>query len=137
MLSQRGLTLLELLVVMVILSLVTMTVVLSVRDDQGARLTDEAQQLIARLEASRALARTQHQTLDWRTTEQGYAIGAQVYRWQDSEIETRLQVGRNAQAKSIPLGPDPVLPATRLQLRLGMHELTVRTDGLNPFEVER
>ena len=134
---QRGLTLLELLVVLVILSLVTVSVVLSVRDDPATRLERETDQLIARLEAARAQARTQQQALQWRPVEGGYVIGTETFRWQDPQTQTNLQVGNDVQAQTLLLGPEPILPVVRLQLQIGAQRVTVRTDGLRPFEVER
>ena len=134
---QRGLTLLELLVVLVVMALITATVVLSVRDDARARLDREADRLTAQLEAARTRARAEHSALQWHPVDGGYAIGPEVYRWFDPQTSATLQVGTDESASSLPLGPEPILPVMRLQLQLGSDRLVLQTDGLRPFEVQR
>ena len=56
--SQRGLSLIEILVVLAIVALGTGALVWSLRDSASQQLDEEAQRLSALLEAGRALSRT-------------------------------------------------------------------------------
>jgi len=40
-----------------------------------------------------------------------------------------------ANARSVRLGPEPMIGAQQLRLRLGSQQLTLSTDGLAPFEI--
>ena len=52
-------------------------------------------------------------------------------QWLDSEVAARIEGERAA----LVLGPEPLLEAQRVQLRLGERSLEVATDGLGPFAV--
>jgi general secretion pathway protein H len=71
---QRGLTLLELLVVLSIIGLAMAGVSLSLRDSSQTQLEREAQRLVAVLEAARAQSRTSGMALIWQATPEGFAI---------------------------------------------------------------
>ena len=71
---QRGLTLLELLVVLAIIGLAMAGVSLSLRDSSQTQLEREAQRLVAVLEAARAQSRTSGMALIWQATPEGFAI---------------------------------------------------------------
>lgn len=71
---QRGLTLLELLVVLAIIGLAFAAVSLSLRDSGQTQLEREAQRLVAMLEAARAQSRTSGVALVWQTTPEGFVI---------------------------------------------------------------
>jgi general secretion pathway protein H len=71
---QRGLTLLELLVVLVIIGLAVAGVSLSLRDSNQTQLEREAQRLVAILESARAQSRTNGVALIWQATPDGFVI---------------------------------------------------------------
>jgi general secretion pathway protein H len=71
---QRGLTLLELLVVLVIIGFGLAGVSLSLRDSNQTQLEREAQRLVAVLEAARAQSRTSGMALIWQPTAEGFVI---------------------------------------------------------------
>ena len=71
---QRGLTLLELLVVLSIIGLAMAGVSLSLRDSSQTQIEREAQRLVAVLEAARAQSRTSGVALVWQPTSEGFAI---------------------------------------------------------------
>ena len=72
--SQRGFTLIEILVVLAIVALGTGALVWSLRDSASQQLDEEAQRLSALLEAGRALSRTSGLALRWRSSETGFVI---------------------------------------------------------------
>jgi general secretion pathway protein H len=146
---QRGLTLLELLVVLAIIALSVAGVQLSLRDSQETQLTQEAQRLAAMLETARAQSRTQGVPLTWEPTAQGFVIrdatqGSSPPLGQP-RVETWLSAGTQASsAQPVLLGPEPIMRPTRITLRIdtpanasGMaaQSLTVASDGLRPFQV--
>jgi general secretion pathway protein H len=71
---QRGLTLLELLVVLAIIGFSVAGVSLSLRDSSQTQIEREAQRLIAVLEAARAQSRTSGIALIWQATPEGFVI---------------------------------------------------------------
>ena len=154
MTQQRGLTLLELLVVLAIIALASSAVALSLRDNPQTRLEREAQRLIAQLEATRAVARGNSERWVWQITPDGYRFDAPTdtmrqtanagrpntpprsERWYSADTRASLQVGNDASARSLALGPDPLLAPTQIRLQQGNATLNLRTDGLRPFEVQ-
>ncbi len=71
---QRGLTLLELLVVLAIIGVAMAGVSLSLRDSSQTQLEREAQRLVAVLEAARAQSRTSGVALVWQASPEGFVI---------------------------------------------------------------
>ncbi len=146
---QRGLTLLELLVVLAIIAFSVAGVQLSLRDSQETQLTQEAQRLAAMLEAARAQSRTQGVPLTWEPTAQGFVIRAATQGSSPPLIQPRVEAWLSAgtqasSAQPVLLGPEPIMRPTRITLRidtpanaLGMaaQSLTVASDGLRPFQV--
>ena len=134
---QAGLTLLELMVVLAIVALSTALVSLSLRDNPQTRLQREADRLVAQLEATRALARSNAQALSWQAVDGGYRIGARREAWLSPDTQATLNVGTGPAATVLWLGPEPLIPPARLRLQLGNAQLTLVTDGLRPFDIER
>lgn len=151
---QRGLTLLELLVVLAIIALVTAGVSLALRDDRQTQLEREAQRLIAVLEATRAQSRTSSVVMTWQANPQGFAIqtlpprptqppvphtwlatGVQAQVQNPSQATTSPPAGEVTNASVVVLGPEPIIPAARITLSQPPFQLTVGTDGLRPFAV--
>lgn len=143
--AQRGFTLLELMVVVSIIALATTAVSLSLPDANSDRLETEALRLSALLESARAQSRTSGVPVYWRATEQGFEfVGlssrkeapnplAGMRQW--LQTDTRAEVTRPAGSTSLVLGPEPLIAAQQVQLRLGSQSLLLATDGLGPFAV--
>jgi len=135
---QAGFTLIELLVVVAIVAIASAVVTLAVRDPDASRLDREAARLSALLEGARADARAAGLAVAWAPAaeaEQGFRfVGLPA----TSEMPTQwLGPGVSAQvigARAVQLGPEPVIGAQRILLRLGDQRLELATDGLGAFE---
>ena len=159
---QRGLTLLELLVVLAIIGLAMAGVSLSLRDSSQTQLEREAQRLVAVLEAARAQSRTSGIALIWQATPEGFVIRPALAAMPNNtntsapvqtaspiapRTETWLTVGTQAMVRAAPanlvvLGPEPILTSARITLSVATANpakptpaLSIGTDGLTPFQV--
>ena len=147
---QRGLTLLELLVVLAIIGFAMAGVSLSLRDSSQTQLEREAQRLVAVLEAARGQSRTSGIPLIWQTTPEGFVIrpaqtpAANAPSSVAPRSEVWLAAGTQALASNVVvLGPEPILTPARITLSVsspntltqGVKQLTIGTDGLRPFQV--
>ena len=139
--AAAGFTLLELMVVVLIVAVSTGLVSLSLRDRSQSKLEEEGARLSALLESARTQSRIVGTDVRWAPlTTGGFeflglpALAAKELptRWLDDET-TATVVG----APQLLLGPEPLLPAQRVVLKLGEHEVAVGTDGLSPFEVQQ
>lgn len=135
-LALRGVTLLELLVVVAIMALATAGVGLAIRGGPSAQLEREADRLIALLEAGRAASLASGAPVRWTVTSEGFrfegvAPASLPDRW--------LAPGVVVQAgTALVLGPEPVIGAQQLQLThvdAPGQALRISTDGLRPFAV--
>ena len=136
--AARGFTLLELLVVLVIVAMISSVVVLSLRDGLTTQLEREGERLGALLEGARAQARASGASVTWRPGSSPdelpfrfVGLGANPTpptRWLDERVTAQV-LGR----PTLVLGPDAILPAQRVVLRLGDRRLDIATDGLSPF----
>lgn len=145
---QRGLTLLELLVVLAIIGFAMAGVSLSLRDNSQTQLEREAQRLVAMLEAARAESRTSGIALIWQVTPEGFSIRSALAPVQANNTEpssatgnavnplatrtqTWLAAGTQALISSatpstnnavspnlVVLGPEPILAPARITLRV-------------------
>ena len=140
---QRGFTLLELLVVLAIIGLATAGVSLSLPDANP--LERDAQRLAALLESARAQARATAMPLQWRATADGFEFsGNGAAARADDALAARewltpglrAQIERPTGATALQLGPEPVIAAQTLVLRLDGRELRLGTDGFAPFGVQ-
>ena len=138
---QAGFTLIELMVVVVLIAVASAVVSLALRDPSATRLDQEGARLAALLEAARAEARASGLVASWEpSTEQS---GASAFRFNGlpptSGLPARwLSAGVSAEvvgARAVLLGPEPLIPAQRIVLRLENQRLTLETDGLGPFAV--
>ena len=135
-----GFTLIELMLVMAIIAVATALVSLSLRDGNQSRLEEEGARLSALLEAARTEARASGITVRWLPAAADASDGAN-FRFvglpAGAELPTRwLSRGVSAEiigARALLLGPEPVLPAQRLVLRLEDRRLVLASDGLAPF----
>ena len=145
---QRGFTLVELLIVLAIVALAVGLVTLSLPDGDEGRLEEEGARLSALLDMARAEARVVGVPVRWlpRTADQAApAAGAPDFqfvglptttamptRWLDPRTTASIQG-----STSLVLGPEAILPAQRLVLRLGDKRLELVSDGLGPFAPPR
>ena len=92
---------------------------------------------------ARAQARATGATISWRPTAQGYtfsgvpdtAKGADQlhpsYAWLHEGIHAQIE--QPAATRSLLLGPEPVIPAQTVAVRLDGRTIRLGTDGLRPF----
>lgn len=138
--TQKGLTLLELLVVITIAALASAAVALSMRGGDEQALQREAQRLVGLLESGRAWSRSSGQVLRWTSVNdgfvfQGYVPAQAEQRWLSSGIEVHSI--EPAGQRALVLGPEPIIAPQAVVLRLGQQMLRLSTDGLAPFEARR
>ena len=136
-----GFTLIELLVVVVIIAIASAAVSLALRDPSATRLEHEAARLAALLEGGRSEARSSGLLAYWEP--KAAQEGAEGFRFvglpASSELPARWLVeGVTAEvvgARAVLLGPEPLIGAQRIVLKLGEQHLILSTDGLGPFVV--
>lgn len=133
----RGVTLLELLVVVALMALASAGAALALRDSPQHRIDQEAQQLLAWLEAARGQARTRGVVVHWMPVPQGHvleglppgAMPAMGLRWHDPDVRV---IGG-----PLVLGPEPLLAAQSVVLQLASQpaaQVRLGTDGVRPFQ---
>ena len=143
---QRGLTLLELLVVLAIIAISSAGVALAMRDNAQTHLEREAQRLIAKLESARVQSRAQGVPLIWRATATGFVIettlvGSDFVPQSEDWMSSDMAIGVSEGIKAITLGPEPIIPPATITLvkasgqTSGIKPMNLRigTDGLQPF----
>lgn len=139
---QRGFTLIELLIVVSLIVVASAVATLAVRDPAATQLEREASRLAALLESARAEARAAGVPVLWQTTPNDSTRDFEFVglpptlelpnRWLDRDVEAeiRSEVGLQRAAN---LGPEPIIGAQRIELKLGDQRLSLSTDGLGPF----
>lgn len=134
-----GFTLVEMLVVAVVVALAVMGVSFALRDTDAARLDAEGERLAALLDAARARSRALGTPVRWRVTPEGFVFEGLSAAGPDQPLPDRwLDARTSATAGTvIALGPEPVIGVQSVVLRRGQQQVTVRTDGVRPFAVER
>lgn len=134
----RGVTLLELLVVVSIIAMAAAGVAMALPDSGQAQLEREAQRLASLLESARSQSRLTGAVVRWQATPSGFRFeGVQPdslpSTWLDAA--TRAPVGA-----SLVLGPEPILAPQGVTLRGSQPSAPgwrVASDGLRPFQVQR
>jgi general secretion pathway protein H len=136
----RGFTLLELMVVVAMIAITTAVVTFAIPDPSSTRLEREASRLIALLESARTQARAGAMTVLWVPQSNGPDADYQFLglppalmpplKWLTPEVRAEV-VG----ARSIVLGPEPVIGAQSVILRMEDKQIIVGTDGLSAFDV--
>ena len=138
----RGFTLIELMIVMVVIAIATAVASLALRDPAASKLDHEAARLASLLESARAEARASGVAARWEPlSDQADGSGFRFVGLPASlELPTHwLDTGTSAQvigARAIVLGPEPLIGAQRIVLRLDDRRLTLATDGIGPFVVD-
>lgn len=142
MIAQRrrwhGLTLIELMVVLLIVGIATAVTLLALPDSPQAQLQADASRLVALLESARAASRAQDEALRWQVNDAGFrfegrAGGPWPNQWLHADTQAQV-IG----ARELLLGPEPVIGAQAVALthrRRPESRLWVGTDGVRPFEV--
>jgi general secretion pathway protein H len=142
--SARGFTLIELMIVVALIAVAAGVVSLALRDPAGVRLETEAQRLGALLESARAESRGSGLAVHWvpaRVDDQAHFRFLWVSatksepmdrptRWLDPQVRAEV-----VDAPSVRLGPEPLIGAQRIVLRLADQRLQLATDGLGPFAI--
>ena len=137
--SLSGFTLIELLVVLVMIAIASAVASLALRDPAATRLEHEAARLVALLEAARTEARAAGLPASWEPSPE--QAGAEGFRFVGFPPSSRLPSnwltpGVPAEvsgARAVVLGPEPLIGAQRIVLRLDDQRLTLATDGIGPF----
>ena len=133
----RGFTLLELLVVLAIMAIASAGVSMALRDPDRQALQRDGERLAALLESGRAWSRSSGQSLRWVAQPGGFQfLGRQPLqapqRWLNEAVSIEWAP---ASPKELVLGPEPILAAQSLTLRLREQRLRLASDGLQPFAV--
>ena len=132
----RGVTLLELLVVVAIIAMATAGVSFALRDSQATQLDREAQRLAALLESARAQSRSSGVPVRWYPVAGGFRFdGAAPDSLPDRWLSDATQV-RGSPA--LQLGPEPIIGRQEVVLESSAspgRSLRIATDGLRPFAV--
>ncbi|MFG6416235.1 Tfp pilus assembly protein FimT/FimU [Roseateles sp. DC23W] len=139
-----GFTLIELMVVVVLIAITSATISLALRDPNETQLQREAQRLAALLETARAESRTSGLAVRWvpkgsRSGEDFHFAGLPPTlqlpsRWLGDPVAVTID-NASAANPGLVLGPEPLIPAQRLQLQLGDQRVMLATDGLSAFDV--
>ena len=137
-----GFTLIELMVVVLLIAIASTVASLALRDPAATRLEQEAARLAALLESARAEARGSGLAArgELRAADSDHGAGFRfVGLPASSELPDHwLNDGVSAEivgARAVVLGPEPLIGAQRIVLRLDEQRLTLLTDGLGPFAV--
>jgi general secretion pathway protein H len=135
----RGFTLLELLVVVSLIAIAVGMATLALRDADANRLEEEGARLAALFEGARARARAEGTEVLWQPKRElggGFSFTGLPA---DSGIPTHWlderTRGEIIGAPVLRLGPEPVIGAQRVVLRIEERQLVLATDGLGPFVV--
>lgn len=159
---ERGFTLLELIIVIAIIALASAVASVAMSDPAATRLEREGQRLALLLEAGRAQSRALGVPIRWEpgagppgggAARPGERIdpdadfrftgapdlgrdAALPTRFLESQAEgARVSIELANRPEGIVLGPEPLIGAQRIVLRLNDHRLILASDGLGPFAV--
>jgi len=133
-----GLTLVELMVVLLIIGIATALTVLALPESPQTQLQADASRLVALLESARAASRAQDEALRWRVDGAGFrfegrAGGPWPTQWLHADTQAHVIGGRE-----LLLGPEPVIAAQSVALshrRQPESPLWIGTDGVRPFQI--
>jgi general secretion pathway protein H len=132
------------MIVVALIAVAAGVVSLALRDPASTRLQTEAQRMIALLETARAESRASGLIVSWVPSSVDDDVnfrfvrlaGTQLKpmdmptRWLDPQVRAEV-VG----ARAVQLGPEPLIGAQRIVLRLADQRVQLATDGLTPFAV--
>jgi len=131
------------MIVVTLIAVASAVAVLALRDPAATQLEREAARLSALLESARAEARASGLAVSWvpnadpASTDAFRFVGLPAAlglptRWLATGVSAEV---RNAQgaARGVVLGPEPLIGAQRIVLRLESQQLSLATDGFGPF----
>ena len=138
---QDGFTLIELMIVVVLIAVASSLASLALRDPASTMLEREGARLAALLEGARGEARASGLVAYWEPRTASPEVPG--FRFvglppTDDRPSNWLETGVTAEvvgARAVVLGPEPLIGAQRIVLRLRDQRLTLATDGLGPFAV--
>jgi general secretion pathway protein H len=152
MLLSAGFTLLELLIVISIIAMASAITSLAIRDPSATRLQREAERLAALFEVARAQARSLGVAVVWQVPGRrlpgdmrepgdfsflGLPPGNDIpEHWLEPASAGEINVELPSGQIGVVLGPEPVIGAQRLVLRLANQRLVVASDGMAPFHID-
>lgn len=135
----QGFTLLELMIVTALIAVTVGMATLALRDGNANRLEEEGARLSALFEGARARARAEGTEVLWRPARE-IGPGFQFVglppdstipsNWLDDRTRGEI-IG----SPVLRLGPEPVIGAQRVVLRIEDRQLVLATDGMGPFVV--
>jgi general secretion pathway protein H len=136
-----GFTLIELLLVVALIAVASGLATFALRNPSGVQLEQEAGRLAALLESARAQSRGTGIPVRW--VPRSATPDAEGFRFEglvpgNPLPGNWLNPGVSAEIIGVPsllLGPEPLIGAQRIVLRLDDQRLVLSTDGLGPFEV--
>jgi general secretion pathway protein H len=137
--ERPGFTLIELIVVVALIAIASAVASLALRDPASTRLDHEGARLVALLEAARTESRSSGLTASWEPrVEPSGATGFRFVGFPRSSTlpSNWLADGVTAEvggARAVVLGPEPLIGAQRIVLRLADRHLTIATDGIGAF----
>lgn len=141
----RGFTLIELMVVIAIIALAAGVTSLALRDPTDTQLEREAVRLSALLESARTEARSLGLAVVWAPAPAGVTADPSTgivpqFRFAGLPVSSALptrwlnpDTTADVGGGGIVLGPEPVIGAQRIVLRLDRQAVSLVTDGLGPF----
>ena len=128
------------MIVVALIAIAAGVVSLALRDPASTRLETEAARLSALLESARAESRASGLAVRWvplRVSDEEHFrfVGLpdsvlMPRRWLDPQVSAEV-----ADAAGVLLGPEPLIGAQRIVLRLSEQRIELATDGLGPFAV--
>ena len=130
------------MIVVLLIAIASAVASLALRDPASTRLEHEAARLVALLEAARTEARAAGLPASWEPRPE--QVGAEGFRFvgfpASSQLPSQwLTAGVTADVVGLPgargvvLGPEPLIGAQRIVLRLDDQQLVLATDGIGPF----
>jgi general secretion pathway protein H len=135
----RGFTLLELMLVVALIAVAVGMATLALRDGDASRLEEEGARLAALFDGARARARAEGSEVLWqpgREDRPGFRfIGLPPDSGLPSTWLDERTRGEIIGAPLLRLGPEPVIGAQRVVLRIEDRQLVLATDGMGPFVV--
>jgi general secretion pathway protein H len=133
---QQGFTLLELLVVLTVMALGSAGVVLALRSTPQQQLQEEAQRVVAWLEAARTQARSQGLVVRAKLAPEGITVSGLPRVTLAQPSLQWLHPQTRAVPTELVLGPEPILAAQSFRLqheRDAQATVQIGTQGLRPF----
>lgn len=126
---------------MVLIAIASGLAVVALRNPASTQLENEAARLSALFEAARSESRASGVAASWDP--RGGSSNPDGFRFvglpESNDLPTHwLATGVTAEvvgARSVILGPEPLIGPQRILLRLDDQRLVLATDGLGPFEI--